>query len=72
MSLLGYRGVVGDSVQTPPEAKVDDIHISPLVHRSGYFITKCSQVVQPLFTYDKSMLTVPDHLLPLEVPRSFL
>lgn len=72
MSQLGYKSIGGDSVKTLAKVKANANDNASLVHKSRHLFIEGNQVSQALFTLDKPMLAVPDHLLPLDVPRNVL
>ena len=70
MSQLSYKNIVGDTVESLAKVKVNDIHCSPLVHKTSHLNTEASQVGQAWVFPGNSMLAVTNHFLLFYVSRN--
>ena len=62
--------ILWESVESPTKINMNYIHFSPLFPKSHDFITEVNQVGQASFTFCQCMLTVPNDLLLLYMPRN--
>ena len=67
LSIQEYSGM---QFRKPCKLKANDIHGFSFVHKTSHFITEGTQVVRARFSFGKSVLMIPDHLLLHRAPRN--
>lgn len=64
---LAYKDLMGYSVESLPEVKMNDSHCSLLIHHASHLVTEGSWAGQASFPFHSSMLNNPSHFFALNV-----